>query len=662
MLNLSRLSWLIVCLLAMPTLAQESSYELDKVEIQARDSKSILGDSALRTMIISSKDIQMAHAKTLDDALRYTPGIDIKPLGDSAENGSGISIQGLDPSQVLIMIDGNPVAPNSGDMVDTVDISQVLIGDVESIEIIQGGASAIYGANAMGGVVNIITKTPSKAFSFSADISTGDWGSKSNEQTMGKRSAILTTSGKAGAFYTQLTSSLLKQDGFDSNPEEIGSDGWHGYKNNFSGKLRYDFNNANTITISPSIYRAETATHQESKAINHITKERISIQSRDTFSMTYLGVHDSLHYKIHAMNQTQTEEKDSTSSDRLDQSSKNNAYSLKMDQPLSGHLLSLSLNHKYEYLEQYNLSKEQYIIQNKSKRSSDIALSDSWYFYSYGDFEIVPAIRFNQDENYSSHTSPMLSVMYSNDQWFNGQVNIRTSITDGYKAPTLMELYWEFDHNGDIMYFGNPELVPETSINTQLGIEFISSDHSRFELHVFNNDITNLIAQQSNAERAEALDGVNTVYEFENVKKARTKGVNLSAQKKLDYIALNLSYSYLDATNLETGKQLPKKSKNQLHLGLDIFNQQNSQLSFKYRFNSKQYTDFDNTHIVNDYDVIDMKFNQDISKNFSWYLGVDNILDNSPEQFTTTGAHSESGNDAFPITPRYMYVGFRFKH
>ncbi len=642
--------------------AQNEFFELGKVEVKARESQSILGDSALRTIVISSEDIQNVHAKTLEDALRYTPGIAIKPIGDTSESGSGISIQGLDPSQVLIMVDGNPVAPNSGDMVDAVDISQVLIGEVERIEIVQGGASAIYGANAMGGVVNIITKNPGKPFTFSADISAGDWGSKSNEQPAAKKSAIFSASGQTGRLSSQVTASLLSQEGFDTDPEEIGSDGWHGHKKNYSAKLQYRFNQSNILTIAPSFYQAETATRKESKAIDEITKDRTSITNRKTWGVTYLGLLNKLHYKVHLMNQSYTEEKDSTSSDRLDQASKNKAYSLKLDQPLGNHMISLSLTHKYEYLDQYNITEKEYVIQGESKRSTDISLSDSWYFYSSGDFEIVPAIRVAQDDNFNSHVSPMLSLLYSNEHWFNGKFNIRSSVSDGYKAPTLMELYWEFDHNGDIMYFGNPDLVPETSINTQLGFEYLSNNNSRYELHIFNNEIKNLIAEQSNPERADQLEGVNTVYEFSNVNQARTKGINLSYQKTFNNIALNTGYSYLNAINLQTNKRLPKKSKDQFQIGIDIFNIKNSRISLKYRFNSKQYADFENKEVIGDYDVVDLKFNHDINKNLAWYFGIDNLLDNSPSQYSTSGDHGSSGNDAYPKTPMYMYLGMRLKH
>ena len=646
------------CLVTPIAWAQDASYVMDQVEVQGKDTQSILGDSALRTLVLSGEALQRNHAKTLEDALRYTPGIDIKPIGNSAENGSSISIQGLDPSQILIMVDGNPVTPNSGDMVDIVDVSQVLVGNVDRIEIVQGGASAIYGGSAMGGVVNVITKNPSKSFTYSADISAGDWGEKSEEDSTARQSALISAAGQSGKLASQLSVNVLNQLGFDSTPNEIGSDGWHGYKHNVSGKVKYAFAPHNTLTISPSFYQAQISTYVESRAINETVRERTSNQTRNTLGATYFGLIDSTHVKFHVSHQNYQEEKEGTNANKLDQTSKNQRYQLKVDQPFEHHSLSINLEHQYEYLDQFNLSKEEAIIAGQSKRSTDLALSNSWYGYYNGDLEIVPAIRLNQDDQYGQHISPMLSAMFTGD-WLNGTLTVRSALSEGYKPPSLMELYWEFDHNGDIMYFGNPDLTPETSINTQLGIEFLTADKSRYEVHLFNNEISDLIAEQSNPEKADELEGVSTVYEFQNVKSARTRGANLSYLKILNNWNISLGYSYLDAKNLVTGKQLPKKSKDSVNIGLTFGHSKPMNISFKYRFNSKQYADFDNTQVIDDFDVIDFKFNHTVTRNIGWYLGIDNLLDNNPNSYSTSGAHGSSDNDAYTKTPRYMYIGFK---
>ena len=117
----------------------------------------------------------------------------------------------------------------------------------------------------------------------------------------------------------------------------------------------------------------------------------------------------------------------------------------------------------------------------------------------------------------------------------------------------------------------------------------------------------------------------------------------------------------INAINLQTRQRLQYKSKDLLHLGLDIFSSNNTNLSLKYRFNSKQFTDVENTAFIGNYDVVDVKFNQTINKNTDWYLGIDNIFDNTPDQYSTTGGHETSGNDAYAKTPKYMYVGIKLK-
>lgn len=647
-----------ILLSAVPFQVFSQSTELNQVLVEDYYVEQTLKDMPLRTEVISSKELERMHAKTLADALKYTSGIDIKPIGSNSENGSGVAIQGLDPSQVLIMVDGNPVAPNSGEMVDTVDITQILMGDVEKIEIIKGGASALYGANAMGGVVNIITKNPDKPLSLSADISAGGWGEKGNEEPIAKDHAILSASSKIGKVSAQLIANFQNQKGYDTDPDEIGTDGWHGYKNNYSAKLHYDFDDDHRLTIAPTFYRAKTATHKQSQDIYKTMKQNRVSRERNTWDASFRGQMDELSYKFHLMDQVYDELTEGVVT-RLDQKSKNKNYDVKLVQEFSdSHLSSFTIKYQEEFLSQYNLAKQKFDVDQKSKQSTDIAFNHSWFIND--NLEFMPAVRFNDDEFYGSHTSPMLSLAYANSNWIDGVVNIRTSVSDGYKTPTLKQMYWEFDH-GSLWLFGNPELVPENSTSTQLSFEFLTNDNSRYEINLFNNDIENLIETSSDPDKAKAK-GIATAMVYSNVNNARTRGVDLAYKKTFQHSAFTTSYTYLDAINLDTGKELPEKSKHQFTLGMDFFNWQDISVGIKYRFNSRQYTDFTNSEYVGDYDTLDLKFNQKLNKNTAWYFGIDNLLDNIPEQYSTAGGHDKSGNEVFPKSPRYIYLGLRLKH
>ena len=652
------LPFYLPCYSAAQLNIQPAAHSLDTVVVTADQHSSTLADSALRTMVISAAELQKIHARTLEDALKYTAGISIKPIGNNAESGAGVSIQGLDPSQVLIMVDGNPIAPNSGEMLDVVDISQVLLGNVESIEVVKGGASALYGANAMGGVVNIITKNPDQPFSLSADLSAGNWGDKTNDKyTVGRDTATITAASRTHKLTTQISADLVNQQGYDLDSNNADTDGWHGFKNNFSASARYQINQNHTLQIAPKLYRAETSTYKVSQGIEKSLVENKVNRDRNSWDLSLYGNSLGFTYKLYGMLQNYEESIEGVS-DRLKQTSKQQDVSLKLiRQTGSSHTTHFNLDHNYEFLSQYDLAKEYYEVKDKSKYSTDLAISHNWIPTHY--FELSPAVRFNNDEFYGQNISPLLSAMFSNHvSWLEGGLNIRTSIADGYKTPTLKQMYWRFDH-GSLLQLGNSELEPEKSLSTQLNFEFLISDKTQFETNFFNNDIKNLIALQSDPELARQYSEYSRVNQYTNVDEARTHGIELFYKQSFNWLALNASYSYLDAINLDTGKTLPLKSKHQSRLGIDISGPYQLQLSLMYRYDSKQFTDLENQQYADAFDVLDLKLNHRMNQHLSWYLGIDNMLANTPQTYSTSGAHGSSGNDVFPNAPRFSYLGIK---
>ena len=126
---------------------------LDPIVVTATRSEKKLTDSPIRTEVVSENELKRTNASTLKDALENIPGILLREI--HGKSGYEISLQGLSSDQVLVLIDGLPLAASTG---STVDLDQYLIASVDHIEVIKGAASAQYGSAAMGGVINIITK------------------------------------------------------------------------------------------------------------------------------------------------------------------------------------------------------------------------------------------------------------------------------------------------------------------------------------------------------------------------------------------------------------------------------------------------------------------------------------------------------------------------
>ena len=151
---------------------KDNSDTLKKITVTtATKSPVLLEEVPIRTQVVTKEEIRRNHARNLAEALKYVPGLQLEKL--HGKEGFGVWIQGMDSERVLILIDGNPLTPSSG---NSVDVTQIAVSDVERIEIVKGAMSTLYGAAAMGGVVNVITQEPSDKFRFVADVSGGGWG------------------------------------------------------------------------------------------------------------------------------------------------------------------------------------------------------------------------------------------------------------------------------------------------------------------------------------------------------------------------------------------------------------------------------------------------------------------------------------------------------
>ncbi|MGZ3537388.1 MAG: TonB-dependent receptor plug domain-containing protein, partial [Thermodesulfobacteriota bacterium] len=187
--------------------------------------------------LITKEEIQESNAKTVTDVLRDKADVVVR---DFYGNGKSVSvdIRGFGetaPSNVLVLVDGRRV--NSIDL-SGVDWAQIPLDQVERIEIVRGSGSVLYGDNAVGGVVNIITKTPEKAFSANAEAAGGSYGYNRESASVG---------GKWGPLSAILNASHNSTEGYRKNgflrAEDVG------------GKLIYDLNDAISFNFNGSFHR-----------------------------------------------------------------------------------------------------------------------------------------------------------------------------------------------------------------------------------------------------------------------------------------------------------------------------------------------------------------------------------------------------------------------
>jgi len=171
------LLWLLA---AVPAAAQEAKPEDKKVETKTVDPVVVTATTVatpaiqlgVALSVVTEEDFRTYHYATVDEALRNLPGVEIRRSGSLGKTSS-ISIRGANSNQVQVLVDGVRVKSPTLGQVDLSDLSPDLI---DRIEIIRGSQSTLYGADAMGGVVNIITKKGQGPFQASVQQEAGNYG------------------------------------------------------------------------------------------------------------------------------------------------------------------------------------------------------------------------------------------------------------------------------------------------------------------------------------------------------------------------------------------------------------------------------------------------------------------------------------------------------
>lgn len=632
--------------------ADEAAKKTDRLKTisvtTATKSPVLLEEVPIRTEVVTKEEIERYHARNLAEALKYVPGIQLEKL--HGKEGYGVWIQGMDSDRVMILIDGNPVTPSSG---NAVDVTQIAVGDVERIEIVKGAMSTLYGASAMGGVINIITQEPTDKFRFVADVSGGGWGDQNiNEGPVAKRTGNFEVSTKQDKWYAQLVADLVGSDGFKA-PNTSGTQGWEGHKNTVSAKFQYQFDNDLKFTLMPRYYDESATTYVFQPGngpipyvdkYNRMFTTAVLEQQNTNFDWKLRAVYESQEGKADkaAKRDTDTETKQLAGQVGIDL---NHSHRLTIGAEYTGDRLDVL---KYETPPKPNVHE----VPDKSKHSYDIYAQDSWFVTD--DFELLMGARYDYDDRDMGHVSPTLNGMYSRHDWLPGRVNLRLGVGAGYRTPSLKELYYLFDHS-QLFYVvkGNPDLRPETSVNYQFGAEWLFPDQGSLEFTAFYSDAKDLIDTALSPGESYGGDPLVKVYKYQNFEKTELYGGGLIYRAPIaNKLHFDISYDYLMATDLITGKRLPNRPEHQLKVGMDAFVTASTTLTAKWNYQSEEYNDTANSTETPGYGTWDLKFNQELPRGWALYAGVNNV---AGEQRVF------NGQDFRPEEGRYVYLGVRWE-
>ncbi|HHN65630.1 MAG TPA: TonB-dependent receptor [Nitrospirae bacterium] len=506
---------ILLLLLTIPLGAQQEGERTDlgEIVVTATRMEEPVEDVAQDVTVITADEIRQRSYETVADVLNDVMGVKIKEYGNRG-NSSTVSIRASSAEQVLILIDGKRLNKPSSGQFDLNGIPLPL-ENIERIEVLRGASSALYGADAMGGVINIITRKPSMPVN-KLRLQYGRFDTKN---------LLFTTSRRLGGFGYSFSAEREESHGFRANTD---------YKLwNLNGKLTYDvtedLNVAFNIDYGHKKLGSPGSTGwptPDARQWNENALYGVTLNAKNSKFNIY-----SHYNRIHYINPSRSED------------SVHKNYVRGLDGQTSFAIGELHLFTVGAEILQEKVSSTS--IGNKKRSRAGAFIQDELSFTD--DFIVTAGLRYD-DYDTGNRVTPRLSVLYRPFP----ATTLRFSAGKGYRVPTFNELYWP-----DTGWAaGNPDLKPEKSTEYEVSLEQRFNEYVKARVVGFYKKVKNLIEwQEVSPWRWMPV----------NIGRTRIRGVELETLTEAGPLEVKLNYTYQEPKDLENDQVISDRQRHNLN-------------------------------------------------------------------------------------------------
>ena len=636
-----------------------SNTKLEEVVVTATKTLRQLSTLPMPAKLITKDEIAKSSSTKLSDILDDQPGIFIVP---DFGGGNGIQIQGLDSQYTLLLIDGSPII---GRQSGTLDLDRISIGNIEQIEIIKGSSSSLYGTDALGGVVNLITSKTKDSISAEASYKISTFNTNDISVNLGK----ISQNGDNLNFYFN----SFDSNGYDLNDDSI-LNTVEPYKS-YTGFLRYNFKkNKWSYFSSVRIYNENQDFRLDENSYGKNIINELGINS----SINYIK---NKNYKLIFENYYTNYKNDEEF--RLNQNSIEESF---FNQSLfKSELRSIYTINKKNTLT-FGLGFYSELLKRNNFYREEVSQNSFNYFVQYEGFifentNYVFGARYDQYDEYESEFSPRFAIRTQ----INDNISSKISIGKGFKTPDYRQLYFNFSNSSSgysvIGFNAAKEIIsnlqslgqisnliisqdefegklkPETSISFNLGFNIKTNKSTVFDINFFRNQISNLIDYKIIASKVNG----QSIFSYYNLNKVYTQGIEFNSTSTVfNDIEISIGYQFLEAKDNDSKNQIkngevfarrtpssptfqikPKdyfglynRSKHNFNLKISYAFKDYFDIYFKSKYRSKYgLSDSNGNNLLDDFDdFVESNLISDISisKNYKNYIltfGVENLFD-----------------------------------
>ena len=626
---------LTLAMLSTNSFANEEIKKLNDIVVTSKSNQSI-EDLSNTVTIITAEDIEKLNAVDIKDVLLKSAGM-IEIGGGRSPGRTYVSTRGTRQSDTLFLVDGKRGNPTA-DYIEYSDFeyNTVPLSAIERIEIVKGAKSSIYGSDAMGGVVNIITKKDSRKIYGALDVRTGASNAKNGGDTQNYSANI--GGNISDKLFMFLDVSKTNRDATGDNTGTFieGLDSTSGIT-----KLRYVIDDTQNIYAS-YLKGVDKRDDYKGPQTYKIERDIYSLGYEKSFEKVALSL-DYTNAKTDTTSNTSAfKGEHNLNTDTLDAEAKISA--------IPYNYLIVGAGTTKDKYERYD--KATSIGKNFDRRANNYYIQDE---IELGDFIFTLGTILDDNEKYGTEWSPNTGAVYKIDD----KQRLKLNYSEGFKAPSLKEgdSGYLFDARPipsmNVIIKGNDDLKPETSKSYELAYEFYGED-TTFKAAVFRTDLKDMISEKLISRTTPPPFPIKFNYQYQNIDRANIKGFETDFKYNFnENHTFNANYTYIKTKDESTGDELEFRPKNTINLGLssEFGWGISSYLSANY-IGTQYYTDANNiSQKASGYALFNAQVSKKLNKDLTATIGVNNIGDKN---------FDDSGYPYY-IERRLAYVGINYK-
>lgn len=589
----------VASILTLPTALQAADLRLEDTVVTASRTEQKLADVIGDVSVITAEQIQTAGQTSLAELLGQQAGIEMSSNGGIGKS-TDIYMRGSNSTHALILIDGVRV---SSATTGATALQHIPLNQIERVEILRGPASSLYGADALGGVIQIFTKQGKGKPRFNASAGIGNYGTAIGSAGVSGRLGDTSFSLQGGMTHVNGISSIDNKRNRGYNPD---TDGYR--SQNISASITQHFNDHHELGFSVLQTDSRSFTDSGISAVSarydHYSEQTLSsytLHSKNRFNEVWTsllsisrGIDDLTAYTKQPTRTT------------------NNSIKTTQDQYLWQNTLNTSwgvFSLGVERREQEAETLPTALPENKRNIQSYLA---GWHkqFYRH---HLQLNVRNDDNSQFGNKTTGSTGYAYDITQSLRANIGWGTA----FVAPTFNQLYYP--------NFGNASLQPEYSRNKEIGLRYREGEQQVSATYYYN-EVDDLIINPNTS----STPSVNFSGITQNISRATLSGLTLAYQGNLAGFSLRANGDFQRPEDDATGNLLPRRAKE--HGFLAISRKLNDwDMGMEVQSSSHRFNDTANTVRMSGYTLVNLYSEYRINNDWSLNARINNLFDRKYE-------------------------------